>query len=173
MTNNEVRIVEVEIERGLAVTYKGNYSDFLEERELRREQQQREYENQRSLINKTEEFIRRNLEGQKTKQAKSRRNMLQRMDRIEAVTSEKSGGSFGLKKVERTGNNVLTIEDLAIGYPKRTLATGLNLSLLYQALGPRWMALVVGIGLAFTAWVRLVYSRKNRSPRVPQNPGRA
>ncbi len=119
----------IEIERGLAVTYKGNYSDFLEERELRREQQQREYENQRSLINKTEEFIRRNLEGQKTKQAKSRRNMLQRMDRIEAVTSEKSGGSFGLKKVERTGNNVLTTEDLAIGYPKRTLATGLNLSL--------------------------------------------
>ena len=119
----------IEIERGLAVTYKGNYSDFLEERELRREQQQREYENQRSLINKTEEFIRRNLEGQKTKQAKSRRNMLQRMERIEAVSSEKSGGSFGLKKVERTGNNVLTTEDLAIGYPKRTLATGLNLSL--------------------------------------------
>src|SRR5688500_5904631 len=119
----------IEIDRGLAVTYKGNYSDFLEERELRREQQRREFENQQSLINKTEEFIRRNLEGQKTKQAKSRRNMLQRMDRIEAVASEKSGGSFGLKKVERTGNNVLTTEDLAVGYPNRTLATGLNLSL--------------------------------------------
>lgn len=119
----------IEIERGQAVTYKGNYSDFLEERELRREQQRREYENQQSLINKTEEFIRRNLEGQKTKQAKSRRNMLQRMERIEAVASEKSGGNFGLKKVERTGNNVLTTEDLAVGYPTRTLATGLNLSL--------------------------------------------
>jgi len=119
----------IEIDRGQAVTYKGNYSDFLAERELRREQQRREFENQQSLINKTEEFIRRNLEGQKTKQAKSRRNMLQRMDRIEAVASEKSGGSFGLKKVERTGNNVLTTEDLAIGYPTRTLATGLNLSL--------------------------------------------
>ena len=119
----------VEIERGTAVTYKGNYSDYLVERELRREQQQREYENQQSLINKTEEFIRRNLEGQKTKQAKSRRNMLQRMDRIEAVASEKAGGNFGLKKVERTGNNVLTLEDMSIGYPTRTLATGLNLAL--------------------------------------------
>ncbi|MGD9562271.1 MAG: ABC-F family ATP-binding cassette domain-containing protein [Pyrinomonadaceae bacterium] len=119
----------IEIDRGLAVTYKGNYSAFLAERELRREQQRREYENQQSLINKTEEFIRRNLEGQKTKQAKSRRNMLERMDRLEAVTAEKSGGSFGLKKVERTGNNVLTTEDLSIGYPARTLATGLNLSL--------------------------------------------
>ena len=119
----------IEIDRGQAVTYKGNYSAFLEERELRREQQLREYENQQSMINKTEEFIRRNLEGQKTKQAKSRRNMLQRMDRIEAVASEKSGGSFGLKKVERTGNNVLTTDELAIGYPTRTLATNLNLSL--------------------------------------------
>ncbi|HSU24577.1 MAG TPA: ATP-binding cassette domain-containing protein, partial [Pyrinomonadaceae bacterium] len=56
----------IEIENGKAVSYKGNYSQFLAERELRREQQQREYENQRSMIAKTEEFIRRNLEGQKT-----------------------------------------------------------------------------------------------------------
>lgn len=119
----------IEIDRGQAVSYKGNYSAYLTERELRREQQQREYENQQALINKTEEFIRRNLEGQKTKQAKSRRTMLQRMDRVEAVASERSGGSFGLSKVERTGNNVLTLEDVSIGYPTRTLARGLNLSL--------------------------------------------
>ncbi len=119
----------VEIDRGLAVTYKGNYSQYLTERELRREQQLREYENQQQLINKTQEFIRRNLEGQKTKQAKSRRTLLARMDRIEAVTSEKSGGNFGLKQVERTGNNVLTIEDLTIGYDKKVLAQKLNFSL--------------------------------------------
>ena len=87
----------IEIDSGQAVTYKGNYSKYLVERELRREQQLREYENQQSLINKTQEFIRRNLEGQKTKQAKSRRTLLARMERIEAVTSEKSGGNFGLK----------------------------------------------------------------------------
>jgi ATP-binding cassette subfamily F protein 3 len=119
----------LEIDRGRAVSYKGNYSAYLIERELRREQQLREYENQQSLIAKTQEFIRRNLEGQKTKQAKSRRNMLQRMDRVEAVVAEKHGGSFNLKKVERTGNNVLTTEDLSIGYEEKALATGLNLSL--------------------------------------------
>ncbi|MBL8181404.1 MAG: ABC-F family ATP-binding cassette domain-containing protein [Blastocatellia bacterium] len=119
----------IEIDRGQAVTYKGNYSDYLVERELRREQQQREYENQQSLINKTEEFIRRNLEGQKTKQAKSRRNMLERMERLEAVQSEKHGGSFKLKNVERTGNNVLMTEELAIGYGDKVLASGINISL--------------------------------------------
>jgi len=119
----------VEMDRGQAITYKGNYSKYLEDRELRREQQLREYENQQALINKTQEFIRRNLEGQKTKQAKSRRTLLAKMERIEAVTSEKSGGNFGLKQVERTGNNVLTAEDLTIGYNTNVLAKKLNFSI--------------------------------------------
>jgi ATP-binding cassette subfamily F protein 3 len=119
----------IEMDRGVAVSYKGNYSKYLEERELRREQQIREYENQQALINKTQEFIRRNLEGQKTKQAKSRRTLLARMERIEAVSSEKSGGNFGLRRVERTGNNVLTAEDLAIGYGDKVIASKLNFSL--------------------------------------------
>jgi ATP-binding cassette subfamily F protein 3 len=119
----------IEIENGRAVSYKGNYSKFLVERELRREQQQREYENQQAMIAKTQEFIRRNLEGQKTKQAKSRRNMLERMERLDAVQSERSGGNFKLKKVERAGNNVLTTEDLKIGYKDKVLASGVNISL--------------------------------------------
>jgi ATP-binding cassette subfamily F protein 3 len=120
----------IEIENGKAVNYKGNYSKFLIERDLRREQQQREYENQQSMISKTEEFIRRNLEGQKTKQAKSRRNMLERLDRLEAVSAEKHGGSFGLKKVERAGTNVLNVEDLSVGYGKKALALNINFGLL-------------------------------------------
>ncbi|HNU06224.1 MAG TPA: ABC-F family ATP-binding cassette domain-containing protein [Pyrinomonadaceae bacterium] len=119
----------VEIDQGRAFSYTGNYSDFVEERELRREQQRREYENQRSMIAKTEEFIRRNLEGQKTKQAKSRRNMLQRLERIEAVTSDKPSGNFNLKKAERAGQNVLSLDDLAIGYGDRELASGITLTL--------------------------------------------
>jgi len=119
----------IEIENGRAVTYSGNYSAFLVERELRREQQMREFENQQAFINKTQEFIRRNLEGQKTKQAKSRRNMLERMGRLEGVASEKHGGNFNLRKVERTGNNVLTTEELEIGYGEKVLASGIDLSL--------------------------------------------
>lgn len=119
----------IEMDRGQAVTYKGNYSKYLEERELRREQQIREYENQQQLINKTQEFIRRNLEGQKTKQAKSRRTQLAKLERIEAVQSERSGGNFGLRQVQRTGNNVLTADDLAIGYGEKVLANQITFSL--------------------------------------------
>ncbi|MGI8786556.1 MAG: ABC-F family ATP-binding cassette domain-containing protein [Pyrinomonadaceae bacterium] len=119
----------IEIEQGKAVSYKGNYSQFIVEREERREQQRREFENQQSFIAKNEEFIRRNLAGQKTKMAKSRRNMLERLDRIEAVAVEKSSGNFNLQKVERAGQNVLTAEDLAIGYGERVLARDINFTL--------------------------------------------
>ncbi len=126
----------IEVENGRAVSYKGNYSQFLEERALRREQQQREYENQQAMIAKTQDFIRRNLEGQKTKQAKSRRNMLERLERVDVVASEKHGGNFGLRKVERAGNNVLTVEDMKIGYEKKELASRISFSLLRgEALG--------------------------------------
>lgn len=119
----------IEIEHGKTISYKGNYSQFLIEREERREMQRREFENQQAFIAKTEEFIRRNLEGQKTKQAKSRRNLLQRMDRIEAVAQDKPSGNFNLKKVERAGQNVLTVENLAIGYGEKVLAENINFTL--------------------------------------------
>lgn len=119
----------VEIDNGRAVSYKGNYSEFLVEREERREQQRREYENQQAFISKTQEFIRRNLEGQKTKQAKSRRNMLERMDRLDAVVADKPQGNFKLRKVERAGHNVLTLEDVAVGYGQKEIARGINFSL--------------------------------------------
>lgn len=51
------------------------------------------------------------------------------MERLDAVVSEKHGGNFGLKKVERAGNNVLTVEELSIGYEEKRLASGIDLSL--------------------------------------------
>ena len=111
-----------EIASGKAYSYTGNYSQFLVERELRREQQMREYENQQAYINKTEAFIRKNLAGQKTKQAKSRRTMLEKIERVEAVAADRSSGNFKLQKIERAGANVLTVEDLAVGYGEKTLA---------------------------------------------------
>src|SRR5262247_2374722 len=86
----------VELENGRAATYTGNYSDYLVEREVRREAQQRAYDNQQQLISKTEEFIRRNIAGQKTKQAKSRRKMLERLERIDAVPTDRASGDFRL-----------------------------------------------------------------------------
>src|SRR5262244_2948622 len=119
----------IEVENGVATNYKGNYSDYLVEREERREIQQRAFENQQRLIARTEEFIRRNLAGQKTKQAKSRRNMLERLERVDAVRAEAASGDFRLPQVERAGTHVLTIKDGEIGYGHNVLARDISLIL--------------------------------------------
>src|SRR5262245_59574297 len=116
----------VELEHGRASNYTGNYSAYLVEREERREAQQRAYDNQQHLIAKTEEFIRRNLAGQKTKQAKSRRKMLEKLERLDAVRHDQSSGDFRLQSIERTGNHVLTVTDLSIGYTDKLLAQDIS-----------------------------------------------
>jgi ATP-binding cassette subfamily F protein 3 len=116
----------IELENGRAANYTGNYSDYLVEREERRESQQRAYDNQQQLIAKTQEFIRRNLAGQKTKQAKSRRKMLEKLERLDAVRPDQSSGDFRLQAIERTGNHVLTVNHLSIGYPDKMLANDIS-----------------------------------------------
>src|SRR5437870_4152919 len=119
----------IEIENGRATSYTGNYSRYLVEREAQREIQQRAYDNQQRLIAKTEEFIRRNLAGQKTKQAKSRRTMLERLDRVDAVRGEKASGDFRLQDIERAGTHVMTLIEASIGYPDTLLARDISLIL--------------------------------------------
>jgi len=116
----------IELENSRAASYTGNYSDYLVEREERREAQQRAYDNQQHLIAKTEEFIRRNLAGQKTKQAKSRRTLLAKLERIDAVRADQSSGDFRLKSIERAGNHVLTVDQTTIGYTDRLLARDIS-----------------------------------------------
>ena len=119
----------IEVENGQAASYTGNYSHYLVEREERREIQQRAFENQQRLIAKTEEFIRKNLAGQKTKQAKSRRTMLARLERLDAVRADRSAGDFRIQDIERTGTHVLTINEAAVGYGDNVLARDINLIL--------------------------------------------
>ncbi|HEY8458735.1 MAG TPA: ABC-F family ATP-binding cassette domain-containing protein [Blastocatellia bacterium] len=118
----------LDLENGRVESYRGNYSDYLVEREERREQRRRAYREQQEMIARAEEFIRRNIAGQKTKQAKSRRNFLERMERLENV-SDLETANFKLKPTARTGDQVLLLDKLAIGFPGKTLASGLSLLL--------------------------------------------
>jgi ATP-binding cassette, subfamily F, member 3 len=115
----------VEVDAGRANVYPGNYSAYVRQREERRMVQMREYDKQQEMIARTEEFIRRNLAGQKTKQAKSRRTMLGKIERIESVREDHTG-NFKLQSVVRTGDNVLAVSNLAVGYGEKRLASGIS-----------------------------------------------
>jgi ATP-binding cassette subfamily F protein 3 len=115
----------IEIDAGRSNVYTGNYTAYVRQREERRLAQAREYEQQQEMIARTEEFIRRNIAGQKTKQAKSRRNMLERLDRVESVRQDRNT-DFGLKPVARAGDNVLAVTDLVVGYSEQRVAGGIS-----------------------------------------------
>jgi ATP-binding cassette subfamily F protein 3 len=141
----------LDLDQGRIDSYRGNYTAFLAEREARRELQQRTYEQQQEMIAKTEDFIRRNLAGQKTKQAKSRRKMLERIDRVASVGQSETA-SFKLKPTSRTGDQVMILEHLAIGFPGKQLAGDLSL---VMRRGER-LGVIGGNGTGKTTFLRTI-----------------
>jgi ATP-binding cassette subfamily F protein 3 len=73
----------VEVERKGARRYSGGYDRYHEQREARLKRALAEYVRQHERIERTEDFIRRNIAGQKTKQAQARRKMLEKIERME------------------------------------------------------------------------------------------
>ncbi|HEV7387500.1 MAG TPA: ABC-F family ATP-binding cassette domain-containing protein [Gemmatimonadaceae bacterium] len=105
-----------------AVAYTGGYESFVVQREERRLAQQRAFEKQRKVIASEEDYIRRNIAGQNSKQAKGRRKRLTRVPRLSGPTSE-DGSSLGLRLdlSERGGDQVVVARDLTLGVEGRTL----------------------------------------------------
>ncbi len=141
----------LDLENGRVESYRGNYSAYLVEKEERREQRRRAYREQQEMIARTEDFIRRNIAGQKTKQAKSRRNFLGRMERLENA-GDPGTANFKLKPTARTGDQVLVLDKLAIGFPAKTLASDLSL-LLWR--GER-LGIIGGNGVGKTTLLRTI-----------------
>ncbi len=118
----------VDLERGVIEQYSGNYSFYIQEKELRRAQQQKAYRAQQAHIERTEEYIRRNIAGQKTKQAQSRRKALEKLDRVERVVQQRDI-ALRFNTTTRGGDRVLQVENLTKAYPNRPLFSDLNLTL--------------------------------------------
>jgi len=104
-----------EIEWGRLSHYRGNYSDYVAQKAERLAHQQAEYERQQQFVQKTEDFIRRNIAGQRTREAQGRRKRLERLERIERHREYQTMG-LALENVTRTGDRVLGMYDLVLGY---------------------------------------------------------
>ena len=110
------------LEGGSAVAYTGSYESFVAQREERRLSQQRAADKQRKVIAEEEDYIRRNIAGQNSKQAKGRRKRLNRLPRFSGPTAEE-GSSMGLRidMSERGGDQVVVAKDVTIEVEGRTL----------------------------------------------------
>jgi ATP-binding cassette subfamily F protein 3 len=107
----------------------GNYSAFVEARAASVDQQAAQYRRQQEEIKRTEEFIRRNIAGQKTKMAKGRRKLLDRMERIEKPHEEHTRFKLKLRTAKRGGNVVLQARGLDKAFGERQLFADLDFDL--------------------------------------------
>ncbi|HEX7240840.1 MAG TPA: ATP-binding cassette domain-containing protein, partial [Longimicrobiaceae bacterium] len=109
------------LEEGTAYAYTGGYESFLIQREERRALLQKEFERQQAYIARTEDFIRRNLAGQKTKQAKSRRTLLSRLDRVDRPGEEGRAMALRFGSGGRSGGVVAKLDRVTCSFGERRL----------------------------------------------------
>ena len=107
----------VELERGEARSYAGNYAAYLKEKALLREQQQKAFERQQELIRKEQVFIERfRYKATKARQVQSRLKRLEKLDLVDAPDPEAGAANFKLGDVVRSGAVVLHGENLSMAY---------------------------------------------------------
>jgi ATP-binding cassette subfamily F protein 3 len=103
--------------------YRGGYTEYVQQRGERRERALLEFEAQREFILKQEEFIRRNMAGQNTSQAKGRLRRLNRLERLEKPIEQRAM-SLRIKGGSRSGDRVLETHALAVGYAEEPREQG-------------------------------------------------
>ena len=99
--------------------YRGNYSAYVLQREERYARRLAEYEAQAEFIDKEEDYIRRNIAGQNTSQAKGRQRRLSRLLEEAKLTPPRYASrkmAMNLQTALRSGDLVLRTYDLQVGY---------------------------------------------------------
>jgi len=117
-----------ELEGGNLRCYQGNYTCYLKQKEEEIAKQEKKYQLQQREIIRQQEFIRRNIAGQKAKQAQSRRKILQKMEIITKV-QKKERINIKFSSQLRGGDEVLEVKSLGKSLKKNFLFKDLNFRL--------------------------------------------
>jgi len=109
--------------------YQGNFSYYLKEKEERHELLQKEAKNQQEKIAKTEAFINRfRYKNTKAAQVQSRIKMLEKIQIVKIDKAPKKAAIY-FPKCPRSGDKVVTVENLAKEYEEIPVFSGLNFTL--------------------------------------------
>src|SRR5215203_4957527 len=95
--------------------YPAPYGRYLVLRAERRARQLQEYEDQRELIARTEQYIRRYKAGQRSREARGRQTRLDRLERLDRP-QEHAALTLRVQPTIRSGREVVTGTPLRVGY---------------------------------------------------------
>jgi ATP-binding cassette subfamily F protein 3 len=118
----------VEISRGRVHRYRGNYEEYLGQKDARAEQQLAAYKNQQKEIQSLQAFADRfRAKASKASQAQSKLKQIERMVKVDAPeAAEKTVGQFRFPQPQRSGQRVVTLKDVHHAYGELVVYSGLN-----------------------------------------------
>ena len=107
----------VDVTNQQLVTYEGNYTYYLQEKELREEVQQNAFDNQQAKIRQAEKFIERfRAKASKSKLVQSKIKSIERMDMIEEVVDDNAAVNFKFSFSQASGRHVVTLNEVSKAY---------------------------------------------------------
>ncbi|MCK8607735.1 ABC-F family ATP-binding cassette domain-containing protein [Apilactobacillus ozensis] len=119
-----------EMTNGNLEYYNGNYTYFTKEKIARQQQQFKQFEKQQKEIKSMQEFVNKNIvRASTTKRAQSRRKQLEKMDRMDKPNSNDKSARFKFNINRQSGNNVLNIKNLDVGYSRTPLLKNINMEI--------------------------------------------
>lgn len=118
----------IELENGKLLSYPGNYTSYLAQKEIQMKTVEAAYSAQQSFIAQQEAYIRRFKAGIKSKMARGRQSRLDRLEKMEAPVT-KEVFSLQLPPAAMCADRVLIMENLEVGYGRRILLHDINLTM--------------------------------------------
>ena len=118
-----------EISLGRLSVFKGNYTRYVADKEVRQQVERAAYDNQQAQIRQTMRFVQRfRAKSTKAKQVQSRLKQLSKMEKIELADSEQQM-FFNFPPAAASGRDVLDVKQLSKSYGERPVFNDLNLEL--------------------------------------------
>jgi ATP-binding cassette, subfamily F, member 3 len=121
----------VDLENGRLSAYSGGYTSYRRQKAERVLSATRAFEKQQEFIAKEKEYIRRNIAGVNSRQAKGRRTRLARVDRLERPVEDATSVGFRFDTARIGGRTFLRAKNLDAGYaPGTPIVRGASFELL-------------------------------------------
>jgi ATP-binding cassette subfamily F protein 3 len=117
----------VEIRQSKLVRYRGNYDEFLVQREAAEQQLLSAYKNQQREIAHMMDFVNRfRAKASKASQAQSKLKAVERMEKIEAPTNDNAKVKFSFPQPQRSGQRVISLKGVHYAYGQNIVYRGID-----------------------------------------------
>jgi ATP-binding cassette subfamily F protein 3 len=123
-----------ELHGGRADVYTGGYTSFIAQRQEKRRLQEKAYETNQKELDRQKKVVQQyydwgRMNSRNFVKAKAREKMLEKMERVDRPERQRDKISLTLNASQRSGNDVLTAEDLEMAFDDNLLFSGLSIDL--------------------------------------------